>query len=127
VETRLKSVPRVLGAPQELQQVFLNLLLNASQAIEGQGNICVETLDEGEWATVEVTDDGCGIAPEIRERIFDPFFTTKEVGVGTGLGLGLAYNIVRSHGGEIQVISRPGEGACFRVRLPTAADTLEAT
>lgn len=127
VETELRPVPTVLGAPQELQQVFLNLLLNASQAVESRGCIRVATRDEGEWATVEVSDDGCGIAPEIRERIFDPFFTTKDVGEGTGLGLGIAYNIVRSHGGEINVTSEPGAGSCFRVRLPTVTDTLESS
>jgi signal transduction histidine kinase len=125
VETRLNALPPVLGAPQELHQVFLNLLLNASHAIEGRGTIGIETRHEGEWATVEVIDDGCGIAPEIRERIFDPFFTTKDVGEGTGLGLGIAYNIVRSHGGEIDVISEPGADTRFRVRLPAVADTLD--
>ncbi len=127
IETHLHPVPLVLGAPQELQQVFLNLLLNASHAIKAHGTIRIETRDEGDWATVEVADDGCGIAPEIRERIFDPFFTTKNVGEGTGLGLGIAYNIVRSHGGEIDVTSEPGAGARFRVRLPRATDTLDGS
>ena len=80
--------------------------------------IRVQTEREGDAVAVSVEDDGCGIAPEVLDRIFDPFFTTKPVGDGTGLGLGIAYQIVRSHGGEIRVDSRPGVGACFRVVLP---------
>ena len=105
-------------APQELQQVFLNLVLNAGQAIEGSGTITIRTESRDDCVVVSVIDDGCGIPPDLIERIFDPFFTTKAVGEGTGLGLGIAYGIVRKHGGEINVESAVGRGSVFRVRLP---------
>jgi signal transduction histidine kinase len=120
-----RDVPRVLCAPQELQQVFLNLVLNAVQAIEGEGTIRVSTGRDGGGVFVDVEDDGTGIPPELIERIFDPFFTTKPVGKGSGLGLGIAHEIVRRHGGEISVFSEPGRGSRFRVRLPLDADTLD--
>ena len=109
---------RAVGDPQQLKQVFLNVILNAGQAIEDGGmiRVCTES-GEGE-VVVSISDDGCGIPPEIMDRIFDPFFTTKGVGEGTGLGLGIAYQIVRSHGGEIRVESEPGQGTTFSVRLP---------
>ncbi len=124
IERRYGAIAPVHGAPQELQQVFLNLVLNAAQAIESEGTIRVATELEGDRVLVHVEDDGCGIAPEHVERIFDPFFTTKPVGQGSGLGLGIAHGIVRSHGGEIRVASRSGGGARFSVHLPIAADTL---
>jgi two-component system, NtrC family, sensor kinase len=111
-------LPPVLCAPQELRQVFLNLLVNAIDAVKGRGHVTVSTRREPDAVSVEVRDDGCGIAPETLERIFDPFFTTKRVGEGTGLGLGIAWHIVESHGGRIEVESAPGAGATFRVRLP---------
>jgi signal transduction histidine kinase len=114
-----KEMPELLGVPQQLRQVFVNLLLNASQAISPGGRIWISTRSENGRAVVTVADDGPGIPPEIIDRIFDPFFTTKPVGEGTGLGLGIAYQIVRSHGGAIQVESLPGHGATFRVELPT--------
>ena len=104
--------------PQRLKQVFLNLVLNAGQAIAGEGRIRLSTRSGPTHVEVCVEDDGCGMTPEVRERIFDPFFTTKPVGRGTGLGLSLAYEIVRSHGGEIWCESEPGRGSTFRVRLP---------
>ncbi len=115
------------GVPRELQQVFLDLLLNASQAVEAGGSIRSVTESAGRDVVVHVEDGGAGIHPEIRHRVFDPFFTTKPVGEGSGLGLGIAYGIVRSHGGEIAVESEPGRGTRFSVHLPAAADTLEAT
>jgi len=127
VERCLEPVPLVWGAPQELQQVFLNLVLNAVQALEGEGRVRIATECSGSFAVVHVEDDGCGIDPEIRDRIFDPFFTTKSVGEGSGLGLGIAYGIVRTHGGEIGVESEQGRGTRFSVRLPLAADSFEST
>lgn len=121
VEHELRPVPLVWGAPQELQQVFLNLLLNASQAVEVGGTIRIVTEGADRDVVVHVEDDGAGIDPEIRHRIFDPFFTTKPVGEGSGLGLGIAYGIVRSHGGDITVESAPGK-TTFRVELPAAPD-----
>jgi signal transduction histidine kinase len=118
VERYYVELPPVDCVPQELKQVFLNLIVNAGQAITDGGTIRIATESRGGWVTVKVEDDGCGIAPENLERIFDPFFTTKRVGEGTGLGLGIAYHIVRSHGGEIRVDSELGRGTRFRVRLP---------
>jgi signal transduction histidine kinase len=118
VEKDFQELPELLGVPQQLRQVFVNLLLNASQAISPGGRIQLATRSENGRAVVIVADDGPGIAPEIIDRIFDPFFTTKPVGEGTGLGLGIAYQIVRSHGGAIKVESPPGQGATFRVELP---------
>jgi PAS domain S-box-containing protein len=118
VERYYVELPAVECVPQELKQVFLNLIVNAGQAIADGGTIRIATEARGGFVTVKVEDDGCGIAPENLERIFDPFFTTKRVGEGTGLGLGIAYHIVRSHGGEIQVESELGKGTRFRVRFP---------
>jgi two-component system NtrC family sensor kinase len=116
------ALPPVICAPQQLRQVFLNLVVNAAHAVEVGGNVLVATRRDGENVIVSVADDGCGIPPELIDRIFDPFFTTKAVGEGTGLGLGIAHQIVNSHGGEIQVESTPGQGTVFRVRLPAAHD-----
>lgn len=126
VETDFRDVPYVYGAPQELQQIFLNLILNASQAIDERGTMKISTEHTGDMVVVHVEDDGCGIGPEIRDRIFDPFFTTKVVGEGTGLGLGIAYGIVKNHGGDIIVESEPGRGTRFSVHLPAVTDTLDA-
>ena len=104
----------------ELNQVFLNLLNNAVQALRGSGNVWVRTLLEGDEAVFEVRDDGPGISPAALPRIFDPFFTTKDVGEGTGLGLSISHGIVERHGGRIEVCSTPGEGTTFSVRLPAA-------
>ncbi len=124
LEKEYAETPRLLCAPQELQQVFLNLVLNAVQAIEEAGTVRVRTGRENGSLFVDVEDDGVGIAPEVVDRIFDPFFTTKPVGQGSGLGLGIACEIVRRHGGEISVSSQAGRGSCFRVRLPIDVDTL---
>jgi signal transduction histidine kinase len=118
IEREFGTLPELQGVPQQLRQVFVNLLLNASQAIAPGGRIRLSTRSENGRAVVIVADDGPGIAPEIIDRIFDPFFTTKPVGEGTGLGLGIAYQIVRSHGGAIKVESPLGKGATFRVELP---------
>jgi len=122
LECNYVELPRVRCAPQELKQVFLNLLVNAEQAVADGGRIRVATSKGRDFVGVLVEDDGCGIAPELIERVFDPFFTTKPVGVGTGLGLGIAYQIVKSHAGEIRLESQPGIGTRVRVRLPVGAD-----
>ncbi len=126
VEKNYGLLPLIACAPQELQQVFLNLVLNASQAIANRGLIRVRTEAQNQSVMVSIEDDGCGIEPDVIDRIFDPFFTTKPVGEGTGLGLGIAHEIVRKHGGEIAIDSKPGRGTIFSVRLPIRADTLEA-
>jgi len=118
VETDYVGEALVACDPQRLKQVFLNLVLNAGQAIAGRGTIRVTTRNERDWVDVTIADDGCGMKPAVRERIFDPFFTTKPVGRGTGLGLSLAYEIVRSHNGEIWCDSEPGVGSTFHVRIP---------
>jgi two-component system NtrC family sensor kinase len=123
VEREYVDLPRIFCTPQELKQVFLNLVVNAGQAVGESGTIRLRTSLEGGCVVVQVEDDGVGIPPEALSRIFDPFFTTKPVGEGTGLGLGIAYQIVRRHRGEITVDSTPGQGACFRVRLPLDART----
>jgi PAS domain S-box-containing protein len=118
------DLPPITCVPQEIQQVFLNVVLNAGQAIGTAGCIRLLSRAEGETVVVDVEDNGDGIAPEIIDKIFDPFFTTKPVGEGTGLGLSIAYGIVRNHGGEITVSSVPGRRTCFSVRLPADADTI---
>jgi len=112
------EIPKVLGAASELQQVFLNLVVNAGQAIEGPGRIGVETLEEDGAVLVRISDDGCGIPPEDCDRIFDPFYTTKPVGMGTGLGLAISFQILESHDAEIRVDSAPGRGTLFEIRFP---------
>jgi two-component system NtrC family sensor kinase len=118
------DIPRIKCYPQQLNQVFLNLLVNAAHAIgENQGVITVRTWSEAENVFVSVADTGCGMPDEIQQRIFEPFFTTKEVGKGTGLGLSISYDIVRKHGGEISVESEIGRGSTFIVKLPTEPPT----
>ncbi|MFH7319846.1 sensor histidine kinase [Desulfurivibrio sp. D14AmB] len=112
------ELPPTWCYPQQLNQVFLNLLLNAAQAIPDQGEIKIATRTKNGMIFVVVSDNGAGIAPEHLGRIFDPFFTTKEAGKGTGLGLSIAHDIVARHGGEITVASQSGRGTSFRVRLP---------
>ncbi len=112
------ALPEVECVPSQLNQVFMNLLVNAAQAIPEKGTITIRTGATDGWAWVAVRDNGCGIPREILNRIFDPFYTTKPVGKGTGLGLSISYNIVTKHGGRIDVESEPGKGTTFRVWLP---------
>jgi len=121
------NMPAVHCSPAEFNQVVLNMVVNAAHAIgdvvgdgaKGKGKIKVKTRPDGEWAVVEISDSGCGMPPHIQQRIFDPFFTTKEVGKGTGQGLAIAHNVVvDKHGGTIKVISAPGQGTTFVIRLP---------
>lgn len=118
-----RELPPVRCFPMQLKQVFMNLLVNAYQAIEERddcerGQIRLRTRPLEEAVEIEVEDNGVGIPPEQVERIFEPFFTTKDVGDGTGLGLSTSYNIVRRHGGTLEVSSETGVGTRFRVRLP---------
>jgi two-component system NtrC family sensor kinase len=112
------TLPPLLCYPQQLNQVFMNLLVNAAHAIEGQGEITVRTWGDEEHVWIAIRDTGNGIPEEIRGRIFEPFFTTKEVGKGTGLGLSISYDIVKKHGGEILVESEQGKGTTFTLKLP---------
>ena len=126
IETRFGELPLVECEPQRLKQVFLNLVLNAAQAIGPEGRIRVHSWRGDGEVVIAVEDDGSGIPPEVVNRIFDPFFTTKPVGVGTGLGLAIAFGIVQQHRGRIEVQSRPQAGSTFRVHLPLAAEAADA-
>lgn len=112
------SLPRVPCVPAQINQVVMNLLINAAHAIEERGTITVSTGFTPTEIWIEVADTGRGISPEVLKHVFDPFFTTKPVGKGTGLGLSISYDIVRKHGGRIDVSSTLGAGAVFRVCLP---------
>jgi two-component system, NtrC family, sensor kinase len=121
VETRLglhADDPHVIADRSQMEQLFLNLVLNALQAMPGGGQLTLHTGVADGQAFAEVRDTGRGIPPEIRERIFDPFFTTRDPGCGTGLGLAVSDNIVAAHGGRIELTSRVGAGSAFRVWLP---------
>jgi two-component system NtrC family sensor kinase len=120
------DIPEIRCFPQQISQVFLNLLVNAGHALEGmQGGITIRTWCEADSVFFSVTDTGCGIPEGIKRRIFEPFFTTKQVGKGTGLGLSISYDIIRKHGGEITVESTEGCGTTFRVCLPVAGAELQ--
>jgi len=119
-----KNLPTIIGDSSGLRQVFMNLLINACQAIKDGGRVEISTSysDKERAVYVQVRDTGCGIAHEVIDRIWDPFFTTKEVGKGVGLGLALSYSIVKRHGGDISVKSTVGEGSQFTVRLPVRCE-----
>lgn len=112
------NLPLVECYPGQINQVFMNLLQNAAQAIPNRGDVWIKTVAEGGWARIVIRDNGIGIPDEHLGRIFDPFFTTKSVGTGTGLGLSISYGIIEKHGGTIRVTSKVGEGAEFIVELP---------
>ena len=114
----LGPLPVVHGDPSALRQVFLNLILNALQAIEGQGAVSIETEVKDFKVVAKVIDTGSGIAPDILDQIWNPFFTTKVVGKGQGLGLAVTYDIIKRHQGEIEVRSTVGHGTEFIVKLP---------
>lgn len=127
------ALPRILADESQIEQVLLNLFVNAADAMPGGGTLTVQTRrlelpGEGDaepassWVELTVADDGVGMTPEIQERIFDPFFTTKEFGRGTGLGLATVFGIVKGHGGRIEVASRPGQGTRFTIRLPATEE-----
>ena len=112
------DTPPLRCSAQKLGQVFINLLVNASQAIKEKGEVEIKTYVQGEYVCVDIRDSGEGISPENVKKIFDPFFTTKPVGQGTGLGLSVSHEIIKKHGGEIKVQSKVGEGTTFTVMLP---------
>ena len=116
----LTPLPSVLCLAGQLNQVFMNLIVNASHAIAERGVITLASGVQDGWAWVQVDDTGSGMSDEVQRRIFEPFYTTKDVGKGTGLGLSLSFSIVKRHGGVIQVRSTPGVGSAFRVWVPIA-------
>ena len=121
------DLPKVMAEGNRLEQVFMNLLLNARDAIEehagaaGSGaakRVTLRVHAAGDDVAVEIADTGGGIAPNIQDKIFEPFFTTKTVGKGTGLGLSISYGIIKDYGGSIEAVNDPGQGARFIIRLP---------
>jgi two-component system NtrC family sensor kinase len=130
LEKDYQDLPLLRCHPMQIEQVFMNLLVNAYQSIEEAladspeeiGTIGIATRERDGGIEVRITDTGSGISAGDLQRIFDPFYTTKEVGVGTGLGLSTSYGIVKQHGGEIEVSSEPGRGSCFAVWLPLGSD-----
>ncbi len=112
------QIGRVYGPAGQLNQVFMNILNNAQQAIDGEGTITISTCQHDDSISVTIRDDGCGIPATVRAKIFDPFFTTKEPGVGTGLGLSLSYGLITKLGGTIELQQQSGPG--HRVRHPVS-------
>jgi signal transduction histidine kinase len=115
------DLPAIKGKPHDLVQAFLNIVINAIQAMDESGTLTIETCQgPAGYNQINITDTGAGIKPADMNHIFDPFYTTKTVGEGTGLGLSLVYGIIRSHGGYIEVNSKLGKGTTFAIFLPTA-------
>ncbi len=126
VEKKLNQLPIIKCYPGQLNQVFMNLFVNASQAIQESGTLSVSTSHIEGFIIVKVSDTGHGIHPENLKKLFTPFFTTKPVGKGTGLGLSVSFGIIQRHNGKINVESTPGKGTTFTIHLPTAGALLEA-
>jgi signal transduction histidine kinase len=120
------ALPEIEGNSGKLQQVFLNLFLNARDAMPKGGRLTVQTSAVNGAVRVEVTDTGVGIPPEHLTKIYDPFFTTKGPQKGTGLGLAVSYGIIREHAGSIAVDSHPGRGASFRLEFPAVRKPVHA-
>jgi PAS domain S-box-containing protein len=116
----------VIASPNQLKQIFLNLIANARQAMPNGGTVNVDVRQDGSWVSASVTDDGPGIPPAILERIFEPFFTTKRRTGGTGLGLSVSLGIAEAHGGSLTAASEPGRGSTFTLRLPISAGEASA-
>ncbi len=117
---QLNPLPTFTCHPGELSQVIMNLLINASDAIEEKGEISIFSETQGANIQIKICDDGCGICKKDMLKLFDPFFTTKEIGKGTGLGLSISQGIIKKHGGTLTVSSKMGTGTCFTILLPTA-------
>ncbi len=122
VKKEYQKLPLTKCYPQQLNQVFMNLLVNAAHSIEKQGEIKIKTWDGDGSIMISISDTGCGIPKDRLNRIFEPFFTTKEVGKGTGLGLSITYDIIKKHNGEITVESEAGKGTTFTVRIPVVEE-----
>jgi signal transduction histidine kinase len=130
VVKHLQPLPKVRCMASQMNQVFLNLITNAAQAIDGEGTLTIDSKADAHEVQISFSDTGCGIPDDVLPKIFDPFFTTKPVGEGTGLGLSIVHKIVKSHGGSIKVRTTPKKGTTFTVTLPvnghTAANALPA-
>lgn len=118
VSLELDDCPNILGQPADLNQVFINLFLNASHACVEKGLLKIKTYQENEHVIVSIQDNGKGISKSDQKNIFDPFFTTKDVGEGTGLGLSISHGIIEKHNGKINVQSDEDKGTCFIIKLP---------
>ena len=120
INLSLEEIPPVVCNPGEINQVLLNILVNAAQALEGQREPSLEIASKENqgWVEISIGDNGKGMSKEIQKRIFEPFYTTKDIGKGTGLGLSISYGIVSHHQGELQVESAPNQGSIFTLRLP---------
>ena len=118
------DLPEVDCFPGQINQVFMNILSNAIQAIPAAGKIFIKTWQDPHNVKISIRDTGAGMTDEVRKKIFDPFFTTKEVGKGTGLGLSISFGIIQKHNGEIEVYSNPGEGTEFAIRIPITQQTI---
>jgi signal transduction histidine kinase/HAMP domain-containing protein len=118
IEKEYGSLPALKAKSEEIQQVFLNIIRNAVQAMEGKGQLIISTRHSEDLISIEIQDNGPGIPSEYLAKVFDPFFTTKDQGKGTGLGLNIVHNIVEKYGGQIEVDSKMGEGTCFRITFP---------
>jgi two-component system, NtrC family, sensor kinase len=120
------DLPGILGSSNRLQQVFLNLFLNAKDAMPSGGMVEVRSTANNGTVEIEVADTGMGIQRENLARVFDPFFTTKATGRGTGLGLSVSYGIIKEHAGKIEVRSTPGKGTSFRLEFPAVRKAVHA-
>ncbi|MCK5317762.1 MAG: hypothetical protein KAJ55_07595, partial [Anaerolineales bacterium] len=120
VERFETDLPMVVVDPSQMQQVFLNMIINAAEAMELGGKLTLVTRSNSteNFIEISISDTGHGIPEENFDKLFDPFFTTKDVGHGTGLGLAISYGIIKEHGGEISIESKVGEGSTFLIRLP---------
>jgi len=118
VVKHLQPLPKVRCMPSQMNQVFLNLITNSAQAIDGDGTLTIESKVIGNTVEISFADTGCGISDDILPKIFDPFFTTKPVGEGTGLGLSIVHKILKGHGGSIKVRTTPKKGSVFTLSLP---------
>jgi signal transduction histidine kinase len=120
INLSLEEIPPVVCNPGEINQVLLNILVNAAQALEGQREPSLEIASKENqgWVEISIGDNGKGMSKEIQKRIFEPFYTTKDIGKGTGLGLSISYGIVSHHQGELNVESAPNQGTVFTLRLP---------
>lgn len=125
VQRAYGTLPRVRCLAAQLNQVFMNLIVNAVHAMDRFGVLTLSSGAQDDWVWVAVRDDGRGMSAEVQRRVFEPFFTTKPVGQGTGLGLSLSFSIVKKHGGYIEMTSEPGRGSCFTVWVPVAGPSEE--